>query len=145
MCTAVRKFFFFLDPLRTGKVKIQDILACSFLDDLLEVGLIYFCQKCLNIYIIDNYNNMAFILGNKTVVLYYIDLFQSLYKNTLIFKYQLSKLLLQTINLYRMMMIIIKDNNKINITKVVIASYVTSSVAQPPGKPLILHYSIQSL
>ena len=37
VCTAVRKFFFFLDPLRTGKVKIQDILACSFLDDLLEV------------------------------------------------------------------------------------------------------------
>uniref|UniRef100_A0A2K6JSL3 Protein phosphatase 2 regulatory subunit B''gamma n=1 Tax=Rhinopithecus bieti TaxID=61621 RepID=A0A2K6JSL3_RHIBE len=36
-CTAVRKFFFFLDPLRTGKIKIQDILACSFLDDLLEL------------------------------------------------------------------------------------------------------------
>ena len=39
VCTAVRKFFFFLDPLRTGKVKIQDILACSFLDDLIEVGV----------------------------------------------------------------------------------------------------------
>lgn len=37
VCTAVRKFFFFLDPMRTGKVKIQDILACSFLDDLLEL------------------------------------------------------------------------------------------------------------
>ncbi|XP_013783319.1 serine/threonine-protein phosphatase 2A regulatory subunit B'' subunit gamma-like [Limulus polyphemus] len=37
VCTAVRKFFFFLDPLRTGKVKIQDILAYSFLDDLLEL------------------------------------------------------------------------------------------------------------
>lgn len=37
VCTAVRKFFFFLDPLRTNKVKIQDILACSFLDDLLEL------------------------------------------------------------------------------------------------------------
>ncbi|XP_067593691.1 serine/threonine-protein phosphatase 2A regulatory subunit B'' subunit gamma isoform X1 [Pseudorca crassidens] len=37
VCTAVRKFFFFLDPLRTGKIKIQDILACSFLDDLLEL------------------------------------------------------------------------------------------------------------
>ncbi|KAI0231719.1 Serine/threonine-protein phosphatase 2A regulatory subunit B'' subunit gamma [Lamellibrachia satsuma] len=37
VCTAVRKFFFFLDPLRTGKVKIQDILACSFLDDLIEL------------------------------------------------------------------------------------------------------------
>ena len=37
VCTAVRKFFFFLDPMRTGKVRIQDILACSFLDDLLEL------------------------------------------------------------------------------------------------------------
>uniref|UniRef100_A0A8C4XCN9 Protein phosphatase 2, regulatory subunit B'', gamma n=1 Tax=Erpetoichthys calabaricus TaxID=27687 RepID=A0A8C4XCN9_ERPCA len=37
VCTAVRKFFFFLDPLRTGKIKIQDILACSYLDDLLEL------------------------------------------------------------------------------------------------------------
>ncbi len=37
ICTAVRKFFFFLDPMRTGKIKIQDILSCSFLDDLLEV------------------------------------------------------------------------------------------------------------
>ncbi|XP_037093338.1 serine/threonine-protein phosphatase 2A regulatory subunit B'' subunit gamma-like [Pollicipes pollicipes] len=37
VCTAVRKFFFFLDPLRTGKIKIQDVLACSFLDELLEL------------------------------------------------------------------------------------------------------------
>jgi len=37
VCTAVRKFFFFLDPMRSGKIKIQDILACSFLDDLLEL------------------------------------------------------------------------------------------------------------
>ena len=37
VCTAVRKFFFFLDPYRTGKIKIQDVLACSFLDDLLEL------------------------------------------------------------------------------------------------------------
>ena len=37
VCTAVRKFFFFLDPLRTGKIKIADILACSFLDELLEL------------------------------------------------------------------------------------------------------------
>ena len=37
VCTAVRKFFFFLDPLRTGKIRILDILACSFLDDLLEL------------------------------------------------------------------------------------------------------------
>jgi len=37
VCTAVRKFFFFLDPLHTGRVRIRDILACSFLDDLLEL------------------------------------------------------------------------------------------------------------
>lgn len=37
VCTAVRKFFFFLDPLRTGRIKIQDVLSCSFLDDLLEL------------------------------------------------------------------------------------------------------------
>ena len=37
VCTGVRKFFFFLDPLRTGKVRILDILACGFLDDLLEL------------------------------------------------------------------------------------------------------------
>uniref|UniRef100_A0A8D9FGK1 Serine/threonine-protein phosphatase 2A regulatory subunit B'' subunit gamma n=1 Tax=Cacopsylla melanoneura TaxID=428564 RepID=A0A8D9FGK1_9HEMI len=37
ICTAVRKFFFFLDPLRTHRVKIQDVLACGFLDDLLEL------------------------------------------------------------------------------------------------------------
>lgn len=37
VCTAVRKFLFFLDPLHTGRVRIQDILACSFLDDLLEL------------------------------------------------------------------------------------------------------------
>ncbi|GAB1609697.1 serine/threonine-protein phosphatase 2A regulatory subunit B'' subunit gamma-like isoform X2 [Argonauta hians] len=37
VCTAVRKFFFFLDPMRTGKIKILDILACGFLDNLLEL------------------------------------------------------------------------------------------------------------
>ncbi|XP_066911510.1 serine/threonine-protein phosphatase 2A regulatory subunit B'' subunit gamma-like [Clytia hemisphaerica] len=37
VCTAVRKFFFFLDPMHTGKIKIQDVLSCSFLDDLLEL------------------------------------------------------------------------------------------------------------
>ncbi len=36
-CTAVRKFFFFLDPMRSGRVRIQDVLSCSFLDDLLEL------------------------------------------------------------------------------------------------------------
>ena len=37
VCTAVRKYFFFLDSLHTGQIKISDILACSFLDDLLEL------------------------------------------------------------------------------------------------------------
>ncbi|XP_047377751.1 serine/threonine-protein phosphatase 2A regulatory subunit B'' subunit gamma-like [Sciurus carolinensis] len=37
VCTAVRKFFFFVDPIRRGKIKNQGILACSFLDDLLEL------------------------------------------------------------------------------------------------------------
>lgn len=37
ICTAARKFFFFLDPLRTGRIRIQDILTCSFLDALLEL------------------------------------------------------------------------------------------------------------
>lgn len=37
VCTAVRKFFFFLDSLRTGRIRIRDVLACSFLEDLLEV------------------------------------------------------------------------------------------------------------
>jgi serine/threonine-protein phosphatase 2A regulatory subunit B'' len=37
VCTAVRKIFFFLDPLRTGKVKITEILASGFLDQLIEL------------------------------------------------------------------------------------------------------------
>ncbi|CAG9131506.1 unnamed protein product [Plutella xylostella] len=37
VCTAGRKFMFFLDPLRVGRVRIRDVLSCSFLDDLLEV------------------------------------------------------------------------------------------------------------
>lgn len=37
ICTAVRKFFFFLDPSRTRQVKIQDVLTCGFLDDLLDL------------------------------------------------------------------------------------------------------------
>lgn len=37
VCTALRKFFFFLDPLRTGKIKIRDILCCPFLDDFIEL------------------------------------------------------------------------------------------------------------
>lgn len=38
VCTAVRKFFFFLDSLRTGRIRIRDVLASSFLEDLLEVS-----------------------------------------------------------------------------------------------------------
>ncbi|XP_050529948.1 serine/threonine-protein phosphatase 2A regulatory subunit B'' subunit gamma-like [Daktulosphaira vitifoliae] len=36
-CMVVRKFFFYLDPLHTGKIRIVDILSCGFLDDLLEL------------------------------------------------------------------------------------------------------------
>lgn len=39
VCTAVRKFFFFLDPLRTGRIAIPDILCSGYLDKLLEVGV----------------------------------------------------------------------------------------------------------
>ena len=42
VCTAVRKFLFFLDPLKLGKVRIQDVLASGFLDELLEVKMIGF-------------------------------------------------------------------------------------------------------
>ncbi|XP_026332736.1 serine/threonine-protein phosphatase 2A regulatory subunit B'' subunit gamma-like [Hyposmocoma kahamanoa] len=37
VCTCARKFLFFLDPLRIGRVRIRDVLSCSFLDDLLEL------------------------------------------------------------------------------------------------------------
>lgn len=37
ICTAVRKFLYFLDTLRAGRVRILDVLVCSFLDDLLEL------------------------------------------------------------------------------------------------------------
>ena len=45
VCTAARKFLFFLDPLRVGRVRIRDVLSCSFLDDLLEVrkSNLFFC------------------------------------------------------------------------------------------------------
>lgn len=36
-CIAVRKFFFFLDPLKYNKIKIIDILCSGFLDELLEL------------------------------------------------------------------------------------------------------------
>jgi len=37
VCTAARKFFFFLDPNRTGRIKILDILSCGFIDELLDL------------------------------------------------------------------------------------------------------------
>ena len=37
VCTASRKFFFFLDPSRTGKVKIKDIVYSSILSELFEL------------------------------------------------------------------------------------------------------------
>ncbi len=37
VCTAVRRFLFFLDPKRQNRVRIVDILASGFLDDLLEL------------------------------------------------------------------------------------------------------------
>jgi len=37
LCTAVRKFFFFLDPRRTGRIRILDVLAPNLLDELLEL------------------------------------------------------------------------------------------------------------
>lgn len=37
ICTAVRRFLFFLDPKRLGRVRIVDILVSGFLDDLLEL------------------------------------------------------------------------------------------------------------
>lgn len=37
VCTVLRKFYFFLDPFRTGKIRIRDILTSGFLDDLLEL------------------------------------------------------------------------------------------------------------
>ncbi|XP_050438348.1 serine/threonine-protein phosphatase 2A regulatory subunit B'' subunit gamma-like [Adelges cooleyi] len=44
-CMAVRKFFFYLDPLRTGKIRIVDILSCGFLDDLLELREETWCKE----------------------------------------------------------------------------------------------------
>lgn len=37
VCVAVRKFFFFLDPFKTGKIRITDILESTFLDSILEL------------------------------------------------------------------------------------------------------------
>ncbi|XP_045467333.1 serine/threonine-protein phosphatase 2A regulatory subunit B'' subunit gamma-like [Harmonia axyridis] len=37
VCTVIRKFLFFLDTVGSGRVRILDILSCSFLDDLLEL------------------------------------------------------------------------------------------------------------
>lgn len=37
VCVAVRKFFFFLDPYKSGKIRITDILESTFLDAILEL------------------------------------------------------------------------------------------------------------
>uniref|UniRef100_A0A1A9UVZ3 Serine/threonine-protein phosphatase 2A regulatory subunit B'' subunit gamma n=1 Tax=Glossina austeni TaxID=7395 RepID=A0A1A9UVZ3_GLOAU len=37
VCTVVKKFFFFLDPLHTGRIRIRDILASGLLTELLEL------------------------------------------------------------------------------------------------------------
>ncbi|XP_037950978.1 serine/threonine-protein phosphatase 2A regulatory subunit B'' subunit gamma-like [Teleopsis dalmanni] len=37
VCTVVKKFFFFLDPLHTGRIRIRDILASGLLAELLEL------------------------------------------------------------------------------------------------------------
>lgn len=82
ICTAVRKFLFFLDPLRTGRVRIQDILACSFLDDLLEVRLKLFYKVSLfswvsvgyvtkHLYLVENSKSFKLLLISKSS-----DLFQ---------------------------------------------------------------------
>lgn len=42
VCIATRRFFFFLDPFKSGKVKICDILDSGFLEDLVvEVSNAY--------------------------------------------------------------------------------------------------------
>lgn len=37
MITSVRKFFFFLDPKRTGKIQIKDMLTSPILAELFEL------------------------------------------------------------------------------------------------------------
>lgn len=61
VCTAVRKFFFFLDPLRTGKIRIRDVLACSFLEDLLEVCILP--HQNLSIFILNDF--IVFIAARR--------------------------------------------------------------------------------
>lgn len=56
VCTAVRKFFFFLDSMRTGRIRIRDILTCSFLEDLLEVCSTTAC---------DNFGRSHIFCSNK--------------------------------------------------------------------------------
>lgn len=60
----VRKFFFYLDSLRTGKIRIVDILSCGFLDELLEVkskqlSMHYAYVNLLNPKIVHNCNNFS--------------------------------------------------------------------------------------
>lgn len=64
VCMVVRKFFFYLDPLRTGKIRIVDILSCGFLDELLEVkskqiSMHYAYVNLLNPKIVHNCNNFS--------------------------------------------------------------------------------------
>lgn len=44
LCTISRKFFFFLDPIRIGRVRICDILASGFLESIL------YLQDCIPSY-----------------------------------------------------------------------------------------------
>ncbi|XP_034486145.1 serine/threonine-protein phosphatase 2A regulatory subunit B'' subunit gamma-like [Drosophila innubila] len=37
VCTAVKRFFFFLDRLRTGRIRIRDILASGMINELMEL------------------------------------------------------------------------------------------------------------
>lgn len=37
VCTVVKKFFFFLDPLHTGRIRIRDVLVSGLLTELLEL------------------------------------------------------------------------------------------------------------
>lgn len=52
VCTATRKFLFFLDPLRTGRVRIIDILSSNFLEDLLEVFVLLIISLLYNRYFV---------------------------------------------------------------------------------------------
>lgn len=70
--TAVRKFFFFLDPYHTGRIKILDILSCGFIDDFLDVSM-YVCgrrRKRFKSCIISN-NNITYMVLTKQKFIYF--------------------------------------------------------------------------